>query len=88
MSDDKITIQEVTGTRLVCQLEDVLDLVEDGSVEPVARKVIGDTLNLVQQHFYLVPKHKVTESGSCDERAVPEDTLVESIADIWNNVSN
>ncbi len=88
MEQTETSLQEITAVQLVCVLEDVLDQVTDDTFEPVARKIIGDTLDRVQGAFYLVPKAMVQEDGGLAERELPKDALDTRISDIWNNVSS
>lgn len=77
------TLQEIARVRLVCQLEDVLDQVAD----PI-RKVVGDTLDTVQRHYYLVPKSLVNETGELVPRDPPEDAIDEQVSKLWLNVNS
>lgn len=77
------TLQEVARVRLVCQLEDVLDQVAD----PI-RKVVGDTLDTVQRHYYLVPKSVVNETGELVPRDPPVDAVEEQISKLWSGVNS
>lgn len=66
-------------------LEELTEITEGGN-SPGG--IIGETLEVVERHFYLVPKREVAVDDQLVLEPAPEGVLEGSVFEMWANVSN
>jgi hypothetical protein len=92
-----LTIDSVTNTNLLhgvsldttmSRCKELLVGIESIHERADVEEVIGQVLEIVGHEYYLVPKVGVGHEGEFIENPEPENTIIRSLAELWNSVSS
>lgn len=92
-----LTIDAITNTNLlhgvssdttIERCKELLVGIESIHERADVEEVIGQVLEIVGHEYYLVPKVSIGLKGEFIENLQPENTIAQSLAELWNSVSS
>lgn len=74
------------GGVVLGQLDELVPV--DGNYHIEVKAIVSKALDIVQEHYHLVPKLTIVDPDVVIETPGPEDSLEFQLSEIWNKVSS